>query len=127
MYSHSTIGKNDRDANLLRSSHVQGPKQRHRHKQEHEIRKDVTEPKDVFDIVGLGFAHRRGRDTQFEIERGGQWLAGEADQEDAHDGPDSHDGADCPRRVAELRVDLEYTVKEDQDGEFGNGNRDDVK
>ena len=30
---HSTVGKDDRNANLLHSGHMQCPKQRHRHKQ----------------------------------------------------------------------------------------------
>ena len=105
---------------------MQGPQQGHRHEQEHEIDKDVTKAKDVFHIWGKHNAHRCGRIPQFEVEGSGQGPAGEADQEDSDECPHSHDGADRPRRVTKLWDDFENAVEEDQDGEFGEGDCDDV-
>ena len=62
-----------------------------------------------------------------EVESTGQWFAREADQEDSDEGPNSHESANRPRRVAEFRNNLEYAVKEDEDGEFGEGDGDDVE
>lgn len=106
---------------------MQRPKQRHRHEQEHEIDKDVAKAEDVLHVVRLRFAHRGRSDSQGVVERRGQRLAGEADQEDGDECPNAHDGADGPRHVAEFRADFEDAVDEDQDGEFGQGDRDDVE
>ena len=68
---HSTIGKDDGNANLPRSGHLQRPQQRHRHEQEHEIGKDVTKSKNIFHGIVFRFAHRGRCDTQLVIEGSG--------------------------------------------------------
>lgn len=68
---HGTVGKDDGNANLLRATHMQRPKQRHRHEQEHEIDKDVTKAENVLHIVRLRFANRGGSNSQRVVERCG--------------------------------------------------------
>ncbi len=75
---HSAVGKDNRNADLLCSVHMQRPKQRHRHEQEHKVDEYVTEAKDIFHVIGFRFAHRGRCKTQLVVERGGQWLAREA-------------------------------------------------
>ena len=94
--SHGTVGKNDRNANLLRGSHVQRPKQRHGHEQEHEVDKDVAEPKNVFHVGGVDLADRGRKHTLFRVESGRHGRAGEADHEDGNKCPNGHDGANGP-------------------------------
>lgn len=124
--SHGTIGKYNRNPNLLRRRHVQGPKQRHRHQQEHEVDKDITEAKNVFHPRRIYHAHRRGCQT-FLGEIGDYWLAGEADQENAQERPNRHDGGHYPGGVAEFRDHFENAIEKDQDGEFGKGAGDHIE
>ena len=100
---------------------MQRPKQRHGHQQQHEIDKDVAEPKNVFHIGGFYLAHRGRERTRFEVESGRNRTTGEAYQEDGHERPNGHDGANCPGGIAEFGDDFEDAVEEDEDGEFGKG------
>ena len=68
--SHGAVGKNDGNANLLRGGHMQRPKQRHGHEQEHEVDKDVAKPKNVFHVGGIDFAHRGRKHALFGVESG---------------------------------------------------------
>ena len=68
---HGTVGKDDGNANLLRSTHMQRPKQRHRHEQEHEINKDVAKAENVLHVVRLRFAYRGRSNSQRVTERRG--------------------------------------------------------
>ena len=68
---HSTIGKDDRHANLLRSGHVQLPQQRHGQNQEHEIDDDVAESKYFFNPRGRYPAYRGREHSHFEVESTG--------------------------------------------------------
>ena len=106
---------------------MQCPKQGHWHDQEHEIDKNVAETKHDFHLRGRYRTHSVRQHAHFIIESCSHWPAGEDDQENTNGGPQGHDCADCPSRVAKLRDNLEDPVHEYEDGEFGKCERDDVE
>ena len=120
-HSHGTVCKNDRNANLLGRGHMQRPKQRHGHEQEHEVDKDVAKPKDVLHVGGVDSAHRGRKHARFEVESGRHGRAGEAHHEDGNECPNGHDGGNGPGSVTEFGHDFEDAVEEDEDGQFGKG------
>lgn len=66
---------------------MQRPKQRHRHDQQHEIDKDITDPKDDCHLRGTYRTHRGGTHTYAEFKSSRYWPAGEDDQKNANGGP----------------------------------------
>ena len=125
--SHSTIGEDDGDTNLLRLVHMQRPKQRHGHHQKQEIDKNVAETEHDFHLGGRDWTHGGGPVAHAKNESTSYRPAGEDDQENTDQGPQGHDEADCPGGVAEFRDDPEDPIHEDEDGEFGKGDGDDVE
>ena len=119
--SQGTIGKNDGNTNLLRSVHMQRPKQRHWQDEEHEIDKNVAETKHDFHLDGRDRTHSGGLLAHAINESTSYWPAGENDQENTDRGPQGHDDADCPSGVAEFWDDFKDPIHEYEDGEFGKG------
>lgn len=109
--SQKTIGKNHGHTKLLRRGHMQRPKQGHRHNQQHEIDKDVTDPKDDCHLRGAYRTHRGGTHTNTEFKSSHYWPAGEDDQKNGNGGPEGRDGAYSPSGVAEFRDDFENPIK----------------